>query len=326
MDVPPTPDDASPAAVMLAAVAPSGHAFRYAEVERAGRRHALRRLGTCDFDFPVDEAILGSAGPSHLETVMEAFAEVLHDAPIRSLLLAVPPTALPGFFSPLPEALGASERYEQLRQEAALLADARTTQPVRIRAVPVRTETLDVEGHAVPYRWHHVLHVPEPVHARLTLLAKTLGAGTYDLVDSTQAAAAVVAALDEARPVTEPPPRGVTLVLGAYAHHVELSVLREGQWLHGHHGASGLPEDAAYFAAALLEHLGIAPAEVRRLCLYGEGEAGHGVDPDRYGLLAEPRGEEPALLDPLAVFDRPPPDASPATLAAYVPCLGAVLR
>lgn len=321
MDVPPVPDDASPAAVTLAAVAPSGHAFRYAEVERVGRRHTLRRLGTCDLDFAVDEAVLGLAGPSHLETVMEAFGEVLHSAPIRSLLVAVPPPALPGFFSPLPEALGASARYEQLRQEAALLADARTTQPVRIRAVPVRTETLVVDGEAASYRWHHVFHVPEPVHARLTLLAKTLGAGTYDLVDSTQAAAAVVASLDETHPAEEAAGGGVTLALGAYPSHVELAVIRGGQWLHGHHGASGVPEDAAYFAAALLDQLGIATTDVRRLCFYGEG-----VDPERYGLLTELLGTPAVLLDPLAVFGRTPPDVSPATLAAYVPCLGAVLR
>jgi hypothetical protein len=307
--------------VTLAAVSLAGRALRYAEVERAGRRRGLRRLGTCDFDFAVDEAVLGLSGPSYLETVSEALREVFHDTAARTLLVAVHPPTLPGFFSPLPEALGAPQRYEQLRQEAALLADVSMTQPVRIRAVPVRTEALTVAGHRAPYRWHHVLHVPEAVHARLTLLAKALGAGTYDLVDSTHAAAAVAAALDAPAATAIDPARPVTLVLGAYAGHVELAAVRDGQWVHGHHGPSGAPEDAAYFAAAFLGCIGVAPAEVGRFRLYGEG-----ADPARYGLLAELLDAEPALLDPLAAYGRTPPGVPLAVLAAYVPCLGATLR
>ena len=252
---------------------------------------------------------------------MRELREVFRGAPVRSVLMAVHPPALPGFFSPLPESLGAPQRYEQLRQEAALLADVNTTQPVRIRAVPVRTEVLGVEGRAEAYRWHHVLHVPEPVHARLTLLARALGAGTYDLVDSTQAAAAVVLALDAKHPPEAAEGRDVTLALGAYAGHVELAVVRGGQWLHGHHGASGAPEDAAYFAAAFLEQLGLAPAQVGRFFLYGEE-----AEPARYDLLADLLDTTPVLLDPLAVYGRTPPGASPAVLAAYVPCVGAALR
>jgi hypothetical protein len=316
--------DAPAPAVTLAAAALSGHALRYAEVERTGRRQALRRLGTCDFDFAVDEAVLGLTGPSHLDTVAEALREIFRGTAARSLLVAAHPPALPGFFSPLPAALAAPQRYEQLRQEAALLADVSTTQPVRIRAIPVRTEVLVVGGEAEPYRWHHVLHVPEAVHARLTLLAKALGARTYDLVDSTQAAAAVVLALDAQGP--EPPEDDgdglpVTLALGAYPGHVEIAVVQGGQWMHGHHAPSGAPDDAAYFAAALLEPLGMSPAEVGRFFLYGEG-----VDPARYGLLADLLDADPVLLDPLAVFGRTPPGARPEALAAYVPCLGAALR
>jgi hypothetical protein len=140
-------------------------------------------------------------------------------------------------------------------------------------------------------------------------------------VDSTQAAAAVVLALDALNAPSLTPPRDITLALGAYPGHVELTVVRGGQWLHGHYGASGAPEDAAYFAAAFLEQLRVAPAEVSRFFLYGEG-----VDPDRYGLLADLLDAPPALLDPLAVYGRTPPGAAPALLAAYVPCVGAALR
>ena len=318
----PPPADAP---ATLAAVALSGRALRYAEADRAGR--TLHRLGACDFDFPVDEAVFGLTGPGPLDTVAEAVRNVFQGTAARTLLVAVHPPTLPGFFTPLPEALSAPRRYEQLRQEAALLADVSTAQPVRIRAVPVRAETIAVGGEAEAYRWHHVLHVPEVVHARLLLLAEAFGARTYDVVDATRAATAVVRALDGGEALLDltdelPEDEGaVTLALGAYPAHAELAVVRGGQWMYGHHGASGAPEDAAYFAAALLDRLGLSLANVDRFFVYGED-----VEPDRYGLLADLLGLPAVPLDPLAVFGRTPAGVSRAALSAYVPCLGTVLR
>ncbi len=200
--------DAPPGAPPVVAVAAfEGGALRYAEVERpAGAPVRLRRLGTCDFDVDAAEAVLGGGGPAALDTVASALREVFRDGGARTLLVVAHPPALVTFFTPLPEAMPAPARYEQLRQEAALLADVSTAQPVRTRAVPVRTEVLpgpEGEGGG-PHRWHHVVHVPEPVHARLALLAKAAGAGTYDLVDATQAAAAVVRARLEALELPAP--------------------------------------------------------------------------------------------------------------------------
>src|SRR5690606_19948994 len=161
------------------------------------------------------------------------------DGGARTLLVVAHPPALVSFFTPLPEGLPAPARYEQLRQEAALLADVSTAQPVRIRAVPVRTEVLPGPPDAGrPHRWHHA------VHARLALLAKAAGAGTYDLVDATQAAAAVVRARLEALelPVPRPP---FALAVGAYPGHAEFALCRDGAWHHGLHAPGGAPEDAA---------------------------------------------------------------------------------
>lgn len=301
----------------MASIALHGKTLRYAEVERSADPRdpgRLRRLGTCDFDFAVDEAVLGLTGPTYLDTVIEAVREIFRATSARSILVAVHPPAMTGFFAPLPEELPAPARYEQLRQEAALLADVSTSQPVRIRAIPVRNEELETGTH----RWHHVLHVPESVHARLTLVAKALGVNTYDLVDTTQAASAVVRALDANH--AAPPPR-YAIALGAYATHTELAVLQDGQWYHGHHAPGRAPEDAAYFAAALLDRLGIVTGEVGRVFLYGEA-----ADPARFGLLADLFGTTPARLDPLAIYGRTPPDADPDLLAAYVACVGALLR
>ncbi|NNF59528.1 MAG: hypothetical protein HKN04_14930 [Rhodothermaceae bacterium] len=305
----------------LTAIALRGPALHYAEViQDPDGTQALRRLGVCDFDFNVDEAVLGLTGPTHLDVVIEAVKDVFRVSTAKTLLVAVHPTGLPSFFSPLPEGLAPPQRYEQLRQEAALLADVSATQPVRIRAVPVRTETLVIEQVPAAHRWHHVLHVPEPVHARLALIGKALGVGTYDLVDSTQAAAAVVRALDARSPIPMDA-QPFTLALGAYPSHVEMAVVHGGAWYHGHHGPIGAPEDAAYFAAAMLERVGLSTEKIGRFVLYGEMP-----NPEHYLLLADLLGCMPQLLDPLAVYNRTPAGADPAALAAYVPCLGAVLR
>jgi len=319
--------DGPPAAPTTTAVAAlEGGALRYAEVERtADGRTSLRRLGTCDFDFDVGEAVLGVTGPSQLDTVAAALREVFRSGGARTLVVVAHPPALVSFFSPLPEEMPAPARYEQLRQEAALLADVSTAQPVRIRAVPVRMETLPgpPERGGGPHRWHHVVHVAEPVHARLALLARAVGSGTYDLVDATQAAAAAVHGLLAAG---TPAPRGApggapfALAVGAYAAHAEFALCHDGAWHHGLHAPGGAPEDAAYFALALLERLGVQPEDVGRLFVYGDADA------DRHAVLAALLDRAPEPLDPLPLFGRRPDGVDPAELAAFAPCLGAVLR
>lgn len=321
----PAPGADAPTAAAVAAF--EGAALRYAEVERDGAALRLRRLGTCDFDVAADEALLGSAAPAHLDTVAAALREVFRASDARTLVVVAHPPALVSFFAPLPEALPAPARYEQLRQEAALLADVTTAQPVRIRAVPVRTEAFPGAPGAGggPHRWHHVVHVPESVHARLTLLARAVGATTYDLVDATQAAAAVVRGLLWQEPARVPV-APFALAVGAYATHAEFALCRtdpadgRAAWYHALHAPGGAPEDAAYFALALLERLGVAPEAVGRLFVYGD------ADPERHAVLGALLGRDPEPLDPLPLFGRSPEGVAPADLAAFAPCLGAALR
>ncbi|MDX1438702.1 MAG: hypothetical protein R3284_02260 [Rubricoccaceae bacterium] len=309
--------------VSRASIALEGRAIRYAEVVQPEEGPAaLRRLGTADFDFDVAESILSESGPAHLDTVLDAVGQILRGTTARSLQVVVHPNRLVGFFSPLPESLSASERYEQLRQEAALLADVKTTEPVRIRASPLRSEDVLVEERPISHRWHHVFHVPEPVHARLTLVARALNMGTYDLTDSTRAAAAVVREVDRSAPLPAmpDPEKQITLALGVYPGMVELSVLRSGLWYHSHYATIGAPDDAAYFAVALLEKLNIPNSEVGRLVMYGKQ-----ADPDEFHLLSTLFDVTPTLLNPLKIFGRTPEGVSPALLAGYAPCIGPVV-
>ena len=228
---------------------------------------------------------------------------------------------------------GAPARYAQLQEEAALLADVSAAQPVRIRAAPVRTAELPGGRH----RWHHVVHVPEAVHARATLLARSLGAGTYDLLDSTHTVASVVhAALERGRAAGEAwhPSRLYALAVGSYGDGAEFSLSRyepgldadvggsrRPEWHFALHAAGGAPADAAYFAAALLENIALSPEDVGRVYLYGDQ-----AEPERHADLATVFGQEPRPLDPMPLFGRRPEGVPASALAAFAPCLGAVVR
>lgn len=275
----------------------SGRTLRYAEVVD-GR---LRRLGAADFEVDAERAVFHHGDPATLEAVAAALAEGLGGTQADTLLLAVHPTATTSFFTPLPAGLPAEVREGQIRQETALLADLSPTQAVRVRAASVRTEARP-EGDR---EWFHVVHVDEPVHARLSLLADALGLRGYDIADTTRAVARLA----------EGP--GLSLVVGAYAAHTEVAVARDGVFAFGTHGPSVAAADTAYFALAALQQAGAAAGDLGRLLVYGDAAA-----PERLGLTAEFTGATPAPLDPFAPFGRAP-EADAAERAAFGPVLGA---
>ena len=296
-----------------------GSVLRYAEVE-IGEGPALRRLGTVEFDGDVERTLLGDGGPplgpSLERAVREVFGVDAEGAP-DALIVAAHPSHTVSFATPLPESLSPEAGHEHLRQEAALLADVPAGRPVRIRAVPVRTEPLarSAEAAPEPHRWHHVLYLSEAVHARLSLLARALGVGTYDLVDTTRAAAAIVRRLDPSGDLDR-----VALAVGTYGGHTEDALCRGGAWAYGHHGPGATPEDTAYYALALLERLGYDAETPRRLFVYGDDPR-----PERIDLLTEMVDLEAEPLDPLGLFNRRPHGADPAQLAAFAPLLGVAL-
>ena len=294
-----------------------GTRLRYAEVEHAdtddGPTETLRRLGTCDFDFEVDRAVFGRPEPHQLDAIATAVRDLFEGTTADALHVALHPTHCVGFFTPVPDGLDPETRFGRLRREAALLADAEPDRPGRVRAVPVRTQTLD----AGPQTWHHVIHVPEAVHARLKLLAQQLGRQTrYELADTTQAAASLVAALTP----LGAHPDAFQLGLGIYPAHVEVVVCQAGQWYAGHHAPARTPEDGAYFAYRLMTDLGLAPAAFEQWWLYGEQ-----TDLRAHNLLASLLKLEPQRLNPLRAFGLPAQSGSPTQMAAYVPCVGAAL-
>ena len=273
----------------------SGRTLRYAELDGA----RLRRLGAADFEVDAERALFGDGDPAVLGALADALAQGLGETNADLLVFAVHPTVTTSFFTPLPVNLAAGDQDRQIQQEAALLADLAPGQPVRVRAVSVRTEA-DAQR-----EWFHVVHVADVVHDRLALLADAVGVAGYDLVDSTRAVAALARG------------PGLDLVVGAYRGHTEVAVVRDGAFLYGTHGPSVAAADTAYFALAALQQAGVQATAPDRLQVYGDA-----ATPERLGLAAEFTATPATPLDPFSRASRRP-DGDPGELAAFAPVLGA---
>ncbi|MEM6326759.1 MAG: hypothetical protein AAF791_06520 [Bacteroidota bacterium] len=301
----------------IATIGLQGALLRYAELDG---ETSLRRLGTVEFDRDAERTLLGPEGlplGTALETAVREVFDVDTSGSPDALIVAAHPSHTVSFSTPLPETLPEAERDEHLRQEAALLADVAAGQPVRIRAVPVRTQPLPprAEAEPEPHRWHHVLYLSESVHTRLSLLARALGVDAYDLIDTTRAAATVVSRL-----APSPDPSRLAMAVGVYGGHSEFALMRGNEWAHGHFGLGASAEDTAYFALALLERVGLDADAPERLFAYGDR-----VTPERLQLTEQMLDLEAEVLDPLSLFSRRPRRADPTQLAAFTPLLGVAL-
>lgn len=297
-----------------------GRLMRYAEAQSGGGTPPqLVRLGACDFDFDVAETVLGLAGTTHLQTVGTALREIFDGSKAAKLSVAVHPWSCTSFFSPLPEGMAPSERFEQLRQEAAMLSDASVARPVRVKATPVRIERLP-DGRKA--HWHHVLRLSDSVHARLNHIARQPTGEAepddwpHDFIDTTAAAAAVVARRSELEDSD-----ALALAVGVYGDRAEYVLCRGTSWQFGHYSETGALEDGPYFVAALLDRLGATPSDVEHLYLYG-----HHVEAGSMEGVEHLLGRSAEALNPLDIFGPTRSGADPFVLASYAPVIGALLR
>jgi len=303
---PPAPQAA---ARTVAVVGLSGRALRYVEVVHDAAGPRLRRMGLAEFDLDAERAFYGDGDPGALEAISEALVEGLGQTAAETLVVAAHPTTTTTFFTPLPVGLSVEVRDAQLRQETALLADLAPTQTVRALASQVRVEASGPFSDAGTGErdWFHVVHVDEPVHVRLALLADALGVPGYTVADTTRAVASVAGA------------RGVALIVGAYGRHTEVAVVRDGAFLFGTHGPSTAPPDTAYFALAALQQARVPADEVDHVLAYGDD-----ATDARLALVADFLARPVAPLAPFAHFRRQP-DASAAEAASFGPVVGAAL-
>lgn len=289
-----------------------GRVMRYAEVEQYGAQYRLLRLGSCEFEFDVAAEVFLSDAPQYLDIVAEAVGDVFSGAAASEVSVVVHPTDALSFFAPLPAGLDAPEQQRRIDRQAALLGapDARLT----VDAVA----TLTTNGSAVDLR--HVLALSEPVHDRLDVILESLPAPARRPMLSMQGVATILQRLDAryGSPSDEAP---FTLAVGWYPAHVELTLSRLGQWRHSHHAAAGTPDDAAYFAVALLQQLRVPTAEVGSVLVYGAD-----VDPAAFSGLGAVFGTEPRRLNPVEVVDLDPDSLASSFIAeGYAACIGVAL-
>ena len=98
-----------------------GTVLRYAEVEQRGPRYQLLRLGSCDFDFDIAEAMLQASPPEHIEALTDALNDVFEGSVASRLHVTLHPPTCYSFFTALPVEAPVEERKKRLLRDAALL-------------------------------------------------------------------------------------------------------------------------------------------------------------------------------------------------------------
>jgi hypothetical protein len=296
-----------------------GNVLRYAEVEQYGTRYRLLRLGSCDFDFDVADAVWQADQSGHLSTVAEALADVFAGSAADQFQVTVHPPTCFSFFTPVPAGISDAARKVRLQQEAALLAG--TDIPLRLTADALYSAYVGDPAERVD--WVHVLAVPERIHTRFDRILRSLPQARHRLMVSMQAAAATVGRLLplHANGGTADAEAPYTLAVGGYGGHVEFTLCHRQRWHFSHFTDTGPAADLAYYAVALLQRLHLHPADVGTLYVYG-----HPQDTGLADLLERVFHRRPAALNPLEVVDL---DAGSLTAdfdaEAYVSCMGAAL-
>ena len=308
-----------------------GAALRYAEVEQHESQYRLLRLGSCDFDFDVAHVLLRAEETAPLDTLAEALSDVLEGTAATHMNAVLHPPHACSFFTPLNADAGEEERRRRLLEEAALLtraADAGEADGKEAgeegNGLHLTTHTLSAAPAAVAgaaadsVTWLHVLAMRRRAPERLERALSALPQLSRRWMLSTRAVAQVVGRSAHREAASED---DYALAVGWYASHVEYVLCRGEHWHFSHHTAAGPPVDSAYFAAALLERLGLTPAAVRRVFVYGEEKPLGAFAP-----LGQIFGAAPQRLNPMPLVDLDPGSLAGAfNASAYAPCVGAML-
>lgn len=299
-----------------AAVHIQGPTIRYAEVERDGSAVDLRRLGHETFGEDVTQVLWGDESPEALDEIAAAVGQFFEGSEASAVALVVHPLDVYSFFMPLSGGLSVEERDRRVAYQAALVTNTRSPDALHTVLRPVRTAT----GGEETVSWVHVLAVPQEVEARArTLFAEVAGETTGRILSSEAAAQLMGDPKDE-----ETGGEGeqeYRLAIGQYAGHTEYTVTRGSAWHHAH-AAQHAPtaEDQAYYAAGMLNRIGVAPDEIGRLVTYGaDTDVGSG---EVFGAVF---GHAPAALDPFERMRQVWAEPDGEEPGVYVPSIGGAL-
>lgn len=289
--------------------------LRYAEVERNGSDFKLLKLGSCEFDFNMAQALAEGARPSHLETLGEALGDVFSESVATDLHVVFHPSNCFSFFTPLYVDLTEDERKWRLQEEATLLTSSTPPLPLHLTADVVRTETLE-NGRVV--EWFHVLGVDERIHSQLNKILSSLPHSHFRFNLSTRGTANAIETMAKKENLIAAPESPYSLAIGYYKTHIEYVLCHEFNWHYSHYTDTSTPTDSVYFALSLLRRLNIERSDVGQLFIYGED-----IDAEVFSVLQEIFKKTPEVLNPMEIvsLDRKGPGMH-FTAEAYAPCIG----
>ena len=289
--------------------------LRYAEVERDGSEYRLLKLGSCEFDFNMAEALLSGAHPMFLDTLAEALNDVFSETQASDLHIVFHPPNCYSFFTPMDVGMTEQERKQRLQDEASILTSGDKLLPLHLTADILHTETLD-NGKVV--EWFHVLGLEEQVHDKLSRILGALPHSSYRFNLSTSGTANAIERIARKENIECPEEAPYSLAIGYYRTHTEYVLCRCFRWHFSHHAMSNSPADSVYFALALLRKLDLKPAQIGQLYTYGEE-----IDAEIFAMLQNVFGRSAEVLNPLDVvaLDRKRPGVH-FMAESYVPCIG----
>lgn len=299
-----------------ASVEVNGAILRYAEVVREGDAYRLVRLGSCEFDFDVEDSALHTGSGPWADTLGRALKDIFAGSSALDLHIALHPLLFTSFFVPIPAGMPMMERESQLREEVALVLPG---EEAVVTAEFVRSEVLP-DGATV--NWFHVLALPATVAESFERVVGSLAVIRRRFCSSTSGVAAVLKHIARRRAAGTSVGTPYRLAIGSYADQTEYVLVRNQGWHYGLSVRASDPLDRVYFAAALLERLAVGTHELKDVFVYGTG-----VEPELRTVIPSLLGVEPETLDPLAIVVHESDSISAAFSAeSYAPCIGANLR
>ncbi len=279
--------------------------MRYAEVERASHGPRLLRLGSCDFDFDAETAILHGQ-QDRLTTIRDALSDVYSGTDSEDFCVVLPSSAGVAFFAPVPAGMDVAARSKLLANEAAIVAGSDAYELVSAE----RADGGD-SGDGAADLWHYVAAIPQQLKDRLSELLSGFPAVRQHYLSASQAAVRI--ALSRTRAT----PRRLALV-GCHAGHADIAITNDLTLVTGKTVITEAATDTCYYLAAMLVEEGLDSDRLDAVLLYGTSATDELVRMVRSRIHA---GAD--RLNPLEVVVNDPSSVKASFDATrYVLCIG----
>ncbi|MDX1739767.1 MAG: hypothetical protein R3178_00675 [Rhodothermales bacterium] len=241
-----------------------GPRMRYSEVDQGRSGPKLLRLGSCDFDFDAEHALL--AGPERqLDTIREAVGDVFSGSQSVDVSVVLSATSVISFFSPVSDSASEDEKRQQLEADTVLIGGHGSA--LSVVAEPV--STVRRNGDEI-VTWYHVAAVPVGMRRRVSGVLSPFSDARHRFTTSLQAGARVAGRLESLAAESSELAASSAAAVGMFDSHTEISILRSGKWLFGSTLPSSLQSDVAYAILNLVDRSGVGRDDFCRIHTYGD--------------------------------------------------------